>query len=126
LEESGTPALASFASSVLPDAHYTFALFGDVAEAIRRHDGAARIFEGKHEELGAYLRKAEGRVYVPAALASEAIFDAPPALEVFVAAPAWSDDVEPEALAELRALAPRGAASRNTQIAALVSAKLLT
>ena len=118
VEESGTPAIVSFAASVVPDAHYTFALFGDVAEAIRRHDPGARIFDGK--ELGT-----TGRVYVPVALASAAIFDAPPSLEIIVAAPAWSSDVEPEALAELRALSPRGDAARSTQSAALASAKLL-
>ena len=125
IEENGTPALASFAASVVPDAHYTFALFGDVAEAVRRHDAAARIFEGTHEELGAFLQKATGRVYVPSTLASAAIFAAPPSLEVVVAAPTWSDDVAPEALRELRALSPRGAAARGTQTAALASAKVL-
>jgi mono/diheme cytochrome c family protein len=125
LEENGTPALASFAASVVPDAHYTFALFGDVAEAVRRHDAKARLFEGKHEELGAFLQKATGRVYVPATLASDAIFAAPPAVDVVVAAPTWSDDVAPEAMAELRALSPRGGAARGTQSAALATAKVL-
>lgn len=131
IEESGTPTLASFATSVLPDAHYTFVMLGDVTEqlaAIRRHDAEARVFDGKREELASFLRKAGGRVYVPAALASEAIFDAPPSLDgkLFVAAATWPDDVTPEGAAELRALSPRGGAARNTQIAALASAKLLT
>lgn len=118
IEDAGTPAIASFAATLLPDAHYTFSIFGDVTEAVRRHDSKARIFDGK--ELGS-----AGRVYVPMTLASEAIFKAPPSLEVIVAAPTWTDDIEPEALAELRALSPGGAASRSTQSAALASAKLL-
>ncbi|HEY6141729.1 MAG TPA: ABC transporter substrate-binding protein, partial [Thermoanaerobaculia bacterium] len=118
IEDSGTPAVAAFAATVLPDAHYTFALFGDVTDTIRRHDPKARIFDGK--DLGT-----SGRVYVPMALASEAIFNAPPSVEVIVAAPAWSDDVDPEALAELRALSPGGTHSRSTQMAALASAKIL-
>jgi ABC-type branched-subunit amino acid transport system substrate-binding protein len=118
IEDSGTPSIAAFAASVLPDAHDNFALFGDVTDAIRRHDAKARIFDGK--DLGA-----SGRVYVPMTLASEAIFAAPPSVEVIVAAPTWTDDVEPDALAELRALSPGGTHSRSTQMAALASAKLL-
>ena len=118
IEDSGTPSIAAFAASLLPDAHNNFALFGDVTDAIRRHDAKARIFDGK--DLGA-----SGRVYVPMTLASEAIFQAPPSVEVIVAAPTWTDDVEPDALAELRALSPGGTHSRSTQMAALASAKLL-
>jgi ABC-type branched-subunit amino acid transport system substrate-binding protein len=118
IEDSETPAIAAFATSVLPDAHFTFSIFGDVTDAIRRHDAKARIFDGK--DFGA-----SGRVYVPMTLASEAIFEAPPAVEVIVAAPTWTDDIEPDALAELRALSPGGTSSRSTQIAALASAKLL-
>jgi hypothetical protein len=59
LEDNGVPALASFAASVVPDAHYTFALFGDVAEAVRKHDAGAQIFAGPHEELAAFLAKTE-------------------------------------------------------------------
>jgi len=118
IEDSGTPSIAAFAASVLPDAHDNFVLFGDVTDAIRRYDAKARIFDGK--DLGA-----TGRVYVPMTLASDAIFKAPPSLEVIVAAPTWTDDLEPDALAELRALSPGGAHSRSTQMAALASAKLL-
>ncbi|HKS22868.1 MAG TPA: c-type cytochrome [Thermoanaerobaculia bacterium] len=118
IEDSGTPSIAAFASTVLPDAHYNFTLFGDVIDAIRRHDAKARIFDGK--DLGT-----TGRVYVPMTLATDAIFNAPPSVEVIVAAPTWSDDVEPEALAELRALSPGGTHSRSTQMAALASVKLL-
>ena len=125
LEENGTPALAAFSGSVAADAHYTFALFGDVAEAVRKFDAKAQVFDGKREDLGAFLQKADGRVYVPVALASDAIFAAPPAVEVVVAAPTWSDDVTPEALRDLRALSPRGGASRGTQVAALATAKVL-
>jgi mono/diheme cytochrome c family protein len=125
VEDSGTPALAAFAASVSPDAHYTFALFGDVAEAVRRHDAHANLFDGARDQLAAFLQKTTGRVYVPAALASEAIFEAPPSVDVVVATAASSDDVAPEALAELKALSPRGGASRGTQAAALATAKVL-
>lgn len=125
LEEDGTPAFAAFAASVPADAHYTFALFGDPADAVRKYDAKAQLFAGKREDLAAFLQKAAGRVYVPASLASEAIFTAPKSVEVIVAAPTWSDDVAPEALRDLRTLSPKGTASRNTQTAALATAKVL-
>jgi hypothetical protein len=127
LEETGTPTLASFAASVADDAHYTFSIFGGTREqlaAVRRHDPAAHVFSGSPSELAAYLRTTPPPVYVPAALASDALFDAPPALDgkLFVVAPM---DLAPEGRAELEALSPRGAASRATQAAALASAKVL-